>query len=183
MQISKQVALMVNTKMSSTIYSRGAERRRIRVARYYHVPIACLVDGLEKHVIGQDFVASQGAIQAVRRFFVRAYDGGRIIGENNLPKLTGKYEKCVGRDPIFNLATAEKLRELYQKAMNKKIANKEVSFIAIKLLGILDNLEENPNLAKKDRKQYEPLLRFGRALLSDPETQEPHYYSRSDNDD
>src|SRR3989344_9031796 len=127
--------------MSNAIYPTENERRKIRISRYYEAPIACLVEGLESHVAGKSFVAPPGAIQAVRRFFVRAYEGGRTLGENNLPRLTGKYERCLNKDFLFSLAATEKLKDLYQKATKEKLEDKEVSLAAVKLLGLLDNLE------------------------------------------
>ena len=166
--------MTASTKMSNAIYATKAQRRKIRIAKHYVAPFAYLIEWLERHIAGKSFVAPLGVIHAIHRFFVRAYEGERTLGENNLPRLTGKYDKCLNRDFLFNLSAAAKLRELYQKATKEKLEDKEVSLVAVKLLGLLDNLESQTLVKKEERRQYATLLKFGRALLRDSECQEPN---------
>src|SRR3989344_1418225 len=143
----------------------------INIVKMYELPFMCLAEGLEKHIAGQKFVAIKTTIPAVRRFFLPAYEGARYNG--NLPELKGKYQKAGGSRRLeFKIHAMVKLKELYQRATGVNLENeREIGIAAVRFLGLLDNLENQPSLNVKERQQYGSLLQFNRTLLQDPESQ------------
>ena len=167
---------MVSTKMSNTF----APPRN--VSKYYQIPFAYLVEGLERYIGGGDLDIPARTISSASKLFLEAYEWCHT--ETSLPKLIGKYQQRGAKDRIRETFPAHlKFKELYEKVTGNKLNNeREIGLTVVRFIGLLDNLENETTKNKKERRQYKLLLDFSRSLLKDSECQRPTYLERNDDD-
>ncbi|MEK6909026.1 MAG: hypothetical protein AABX23_03175 [Nanoarchaeota archaeon] len=150
------------------------------IAKRHQVPFMLLVDGLKRYIEGGEFSVEKGATASVRRFFLQAYEFAKVHG--NLPELGERYQ-VLGSNKRSEIAIPSmfKLKELYERTEGQEeLDERQVGLAAVRFLGLLDNLEENPDVNKKERRQYKTLLQFGQTLIQDPECQEVNLGNEDD---
>jgi len=154
---------------------------RVNISAHFNATFTDLAEGLEKYKRGKDLNVLPRTIPTASKLFVNAYEFNTYHGR--LPKLPEEYQRLRAGRAEVEIRSSSKLRELYKKITGQELKNeREIGIAAVRFLGLLENLAVEPNLDKKQRKQYNILLQFSRALIEDPEGEVDYRHMNEDDE-
>jgi len=155
---------------------------RVNISAHFNATFTDLAEGLEKYIRGKDLNVLPRTIPTASKLFVNAYEFNTYHGR--LPELPEKYQELKARIAEVEIRSSSKLRELYKKTTSQELKDeREIGIMAVKFLGLLENLATNgAKENKKEREKYKILLKFSRALVEDSEGEVNHRCTNEDDE-
>jgi len=141
---------------------------RVNISAHFNATFTDLAEGLEKYIRGKDLNVLPRTIPTASKLFVNAYE----------------FNTYHGRLAEVEIRSSSKLRELYKKTTSQELKDeREIGIMAVKFLGLLENLATNgAKENKKEREKYKILLKFSRALVEDSEGEVNHRCTNEDDE-